>query len=49
MLWYFVLHSPVILFHIIFHYNLSQDIKYSPLCYIVEPCYVPILYALVHI
>ena len=33
-----------ILFHIIFHYALSQDIKYSSLCYTVGPCYLSILY-----
>ena len=25
-------------FHTLFHYGLSQDIGYSSLCYIVEPC-----------
>ena len=28
-----------ILFHIIFHYGLFQDIEYSSLCYTVEPCF----------
>ena len=37
-----------ILFHILFHYGLSQDIKYSSLCYTVEPC-VLILYITVYI
>ena len=27
-----------LLFHILFHYGLSQDIEYSSLCYIVGPC-----------
>ena len=27
-----------ILFHILFHYGLSQDIDYSSLCYTVGPC-----------
>ena len=25
-------------FFILFHYSLLQDIEYSPLCYIVNPC-----------
>ena len=33
-----------ILFHIIFHYGLSQDIDYSSQCYTVGPCYLSILY-----
>ena len=33
-----------ILFHIIFHYGLSQDIEYSFLCYTVGPCCLSILY-----
>ena len=32
------------LFHIHFHDGLSQDIEYSSLCYIVEPCCLSILY-----
>ena len=27
-----------------FHYMLLQDIKYSFLCYVVDPCCLPILY-----
>ena len=33
-----------ILFHVLFHYGLSQDIKYSCLCYIVGSCCLSILY-----
>ena len=33
-----------ILFHILFQYGLSQDIKYSSLCYTVGPCCLSILY-----
>ena len=36
-----------ILFHIIFHYGLSQDIDYSSLCYTVGPCCLSILQILV--
>ena len=28
-----------IVFHILFHYGLSQDIEHSSLCYTVGPCY----------
>ena len=41
---YYQLYSKVvqlyinIFFHSIFHYGLSQDIKYSSLCYTVGPC-----------
>ena len=35
-----------ILFQILFHYSLSQDIDYSSLCYTVGPC-LSILYILV--
>ena len=27
-----------IIFHILFHYRLLQDTKYSSLCYAVGPC-----------
>ena len=27
-----------ILFHILFHYGLSQDVEYSSLCYTGRPC-----------
>ena len=36
-----------ILFHILFHYGLSLDIGYSPLCYTVGPCCLCILYVMV--
>ena len=36
-----------ILFHILFHYCLSQDIEYSLLCSTVRPCCVSILYIIV--
>ena len=38
-----VIHT-YILFHILFHYGLSQDIEYSSLCYPVGPCWLLILY-----
>ena len=36
-----------ILFHILFHYVLLQDIEYSSLCYTVGPFYLSILYIVV--
>ena len=33
-----------IVFHTLFHHDLSQDIKCSSLCYAVGPCYLSILY-----
>ena len=33
-----------IIFHILSHYHLSQDIKYISLCCTVGPCYLSILY-----
>ena len=33
-----------ILFQILFHYRLLQDIEYSSLCYTVGPCCLPALY-----
>ena len=36
-----------ILFYIIFHYDLSQDIEYSSLCNTVGPCWLSILYIIV--
>ena len=36
-----------ILFHILFHDGLSQDIEYSSLCYKVGPCCLSILYVIV--
>ena len=33
-----------ILFKILFHYRLLQDIEYSSLCYTVGPCWLSILY-----
>ena len=38
-----------ILFRILFHYGLSQDIEYSSLYYTVRPCYLFILYLIAHI
>ena len=35
------------LFQILFHYRLLQDMEYSCLCYTVGPCYIPILYIVV--
>ena len=32
-----------VIFHILFHYGLSQDIEYNSLCYTVEPCFLSIL------
>ena len=32
-----------ILFHFLFHYDLSQDIEYSSLCYTAGPCCLSIL------
>ena len=36
-----------ILFNILFHYGLSQDVEYSSLCYTLGPCCLSILYKLV--
>ena len=36
-----------IFFHILFHYSLSQNIKYSSLCYTAGPCCLSILYVIV--
>ena len=36
--------DSVILFHILFHYGLSQNIEYISLCYTVGPCCLSILY-----
>ena len=33
-----------IFFHILFHYDLSQDIEYSSLCSTIGPCFASILY-----
>ena len=33
-----------ILFQILFHYRVLQDIEYSVLSCVVGPCYLPILY-----
>ena len=38
-----------ILFQIVFHYRLLQDIEYSSLCYTVNPCCLPLLYIVVYI
>ena len=43
-----VIHTYIyILFHILFHSGLSQDIEYSSLCYTVEPCCLSILHIIV--
>ena len=51
--WITVLYSSVlygkvtqfyIIFHILFHYHLSQDIKYISLCCTVGPCCLSLLY-----
>ena len=59
MLCWFLLYSKVIqlyinkykyiyiLFYILFHYGLSQDIEYSSLCYTVGPCCLSFLYIIV--
>ena len=36
-----------VLFQILFHYILLQDIEYSSVCYIVGPCCLPVLYTVV--
>ena len=36
-----------ILYYILFHYSLSQDIEYRSLCYMVRPYYLSILYIIV--
>ena len=38
-----------ILFYILFHYGLSQNIEYSFLCYTVGTCCLSILYIIVYI
>ena len=40
-------YTYIYIFHILFHYGLSQDIEYSSLCYRVGPCCWSILYILV--
>ena len=35
------------LFHILFHYGLSQDIEYSSLCHTVGPWFLSILYVFI--
>ena len=51
MLCLFLLHSKVTqlysILHILFHYDLSQDIEYSPLCYTVGPCSLSVIYIVV--
>ena len=37
-----------IFFQILSSYRLLQNIKYSALCYIVDPCWLSILYVVVH-
>ena len=36
-----------ILFHILVHHGLLQNIGYSSLCYVVGPCWLSILYIVV--
>mgnify|MGYP000173797179 CR=1 FL=1 len=38
-----------IIFEIIFHYRLLQDIEYRSLCYTVNACYLSISYTLVSV
>ena len=38
-----------ILFQILFHYRLLQDIEYSSLYFIVGPCWLSILHTIVYI
>ena len=38
-----------VLFHVLFHDSLSQDIEYPSPCFMVGPCCLSILYKLVHI
>ena len=40
-------YTNIFLFYILLHYRLLQDIEYSSLCYIVGPCWLPILYIVV--
>ena len=43
-----VIHTYIyILFPILFHYGLLQDIEYSSLCYTVGPCCLSVLYTVV--
>ena len=42
-------HIYIYIFHIIFHYGLSQDIEYSSLCYAVGLCCLSILYIVVYV
>ena len=43
--WTELIHTHTyVLFHVLFHYGLSQDIKYSCLCYRVGPCHLSMLY-----
>ena len=37
-----------VLFQILFHYTLLQDVEYSSLCYTVSPCSLSVLYIAVH-
>ena len=47
---YIYTHTPPILFlHILFHYDLSQDIEYSSLGYTVGSCSLSILYVITYI
>ena len=42
-----VIHIYTLFFYILFHYGLSQDIKYSSLCYTLGPCCSSIRYVIV--
>jgi len=39
-----IYYNICIIFHILFHYNFSQDIEYSSLCYTVGPWCLSIIY-----
>ena len=42
-------HTYIYFFQILFPYRLLQNIEYSSLCYTVGPCWLSILYIVVHI
>ena len=46
-LYYIILYYINILFQILFHYMLLQDIEYIFLCYTVGPCCLSILFIVV--
>ena len=47
-LWLYTDTHTYILFHILFHYGLSQNIEYSSLCYTVRPVVYPFSYNSLH-